>query len=225
MLDLLRSLFGFKQKEPFICGWAMNAGKEEGDRRFPMPDEIIELIDIYGSTLEHREMEKLAEMFAYWAVTEDITDDRRARLIERATQFARLADFLGPGWIPCNCNDPPDVLKFLALDALEADNARRDWKGDQSRQAALFLDHLASRMKILLEASPDPDHLTERICERAERAGIVTSDMRIRKLPYTGFVRDLLLDNPQAIEWARRAFELTDAEGLEGEQALLAVLR
>lgn len=217
----------YPQKTPFMHSRAINSASGEGDNHSPISDDIIELADSYV-TLEHHEMVKLAEMFAYWAATDDVTDDQRARLLERAAYFARLANFVGPGWIPLSGKYPLDVLKFLAMNALAEDHAWRNWKGDRSKRAALLLDDLASRMKFLLETSVDPDRLTEQTWLRAERAGIVTADMKVRRLPYAAFVRDLFLDNPRAVDWARRALDWVDVEGEEGEkgeQALLAILR
>lgn len=173
-----------------------------------MSENLGPLMELHGTRLEYEEMKKLAELFAHWAATEDITEERRARLRAQAIGFSELADFCGPDWVPRDRDDLEiDLLRFVAQDA-RADYDSRHWRLDQPTRFTAFLEAIAARMTALLELSAAPDLLMTEIRERAVRAGIVSPETKLRSLPYAAFVRDLLLDNPQAAMWtARRALD------------------
>jgi hypothetical protein len=104
---------------------------------------------------------------------------------------------------------------------IDDDDCRRS---DRAEVAEEFLEALAKRMTALLDASPDPDALMASIREKAGQAGIMPPGMKIRSLPYAAFVRDLLLDNPRAIDWAYRSrFDMASAN-VSDETELLGLI-
>lgn len=200
MLGWLRSLI-FPRPTPFLCGWALERSAFHEVANNDMPQDLGELLELHGTRLEYREMLALAELFTRWAGTEDVSDEQRARLIRSGTEFAQLAEFCGPDWEPRNRDEQQlDLLRFIAQDAQAGDDDC--WRSDRAKAAEEFLEALAKRMTALLEASPDPDALMVKIREKAQQAGLLQPGTKIRSLPYTAFVRDLLLDNPRAIVWA-----------------------
>jgi hypothetical protein len=222
MMGWLRSLI-FPRPKSFICGWALRRSAFHEVANNDMPRDLGELIELHGTRLEYREMLALAEMFIRWADTEDVTEEQRARLLRSGREFAQLAAFCGPDWEPRNRDEQqPDLLRFIAHDALiDDDDCRRS---DRAEVAEEFLEALAKRMTALLDASPDPDALMASIREKAGQAGIMPPGMKIRSLPYAAFVRDLLLDNPRAIDWAYRSrFDMASAN-VSDETELLGLI-
>jgi len=200
MLNWLRSLI-FPRPKSFICGWALRRSAFHEVANNDMPHDLGELIELHGTRLEYREMRALAEMFTRWAMTEDIIEEQRARLLRSGSGFAQLAEFCGPDWEPRNRDEQQlDLLRFIAQDALTDDDD--SWRSDRVEAAEEFLEALAKRMTSLIEASTDPDVLMANIREKAAEAGILRPGMKIRSLPYSAFVRDLVIDNPHAGEWA-----------------------
>ena len=188
-----------------------------------MPRDLGELIELHGTRLEYWEMLALAELFTTWAETEDVTDEQRVRLRRSGREFAQLAEFCGPDWQPRNRDEQQlDLLKFVAQDALEDDDDC--WRSDRAKIAEEFLKALAKRMTALLEASPDPDALMDNIREKAEQVGILPPGTKLRSLPYSAFVRDLLLDNPLAVEWAYSARFYMASEAVIDETELLRLI-
>jgi hypothetical protein len=114
MIRWLRSLI-FPHPESFICGWALTRSAIHEVANNDMPHDLGELIELHGTRLEYQEMQALAELFAHWAKTEDVTEEQRARLRAQARAFGELADFCGPDWVPRDRDDGHiDLLRFIA---------------------------------------------------------------------------------------------------------------
>lgn len=107
-----------------MCGWALRESIRRGGDYPPVPEDMSEMVEIYGAVLEHCEMQKLADLFNHWGHAEELTDDRRTRLFTRASTFARLAAHCGPDWRPNSSERPPGILKFIAQDAIAGDHGR-----------------------------------------------------------------------------------------------------
>lgn len=222
MIGWLRSLI-FPRPKSFICGWALRRSAFHKVADNDMPRDLGELIELHGTRLEYREMKALAELFTTWAETEDVTDEQRARLLRSGKEFAQLAEFCGPDWEPRNRDEQQlDLLRFIAQDALFDDDDC--WRSDRAKAAEEFFEALATRMTSLLEASADPDALIADIRHRAEQAGLLQPGMKIRSLPYTAFVRDLLLDNTRAVDWAYRGRFDTAYSDISNEAELLRLI-
>ena len=222
MFDWLRSLI-FPPPKPFLCGWALARSAFHEAANNDMPRDLGELMELHGTRLQYREMLALAQLFATWAATEDVSEEQRNRLLRSGMEFAQLAEFCGSDWQPRNRNEQkPDLLKFIVQDALVDDDDC--WRSDRARVAEEFLEALARRMIALLEASANPDAFIVDIRHNAEQAGILQPEMKIRSLPYSAFVRDLLLDNPRTIEWAGHAHLGSDLIASADEATLLSVM-
>ena len=90
----------------------------------PLPR--TEQIDAHRAleTLDYAEMVALSELFDSWALGEpDIDEQRRARLLAWSVDYAVLAEYCGPEWRASRRDDPPDLIAFIARQALRSNGA------------------------------------------------------------------------------------------------------
>jgi hypothetical protein len=69
-------------------------------------------------------------------------------------------------------------------------------------EATHLLSQLAARTEAILANDPDPREAMREIAQEAESAGLIDATGSVRMTSPMVFVRDLLLDNPEAQEWA-----------------------
>jgi len=68
-----------------------------------------------------------------------------------------------------------------------------------------FLSKLASRAEALLRADPEPRPMMRKIVETAQESHLLHPAAQPRLERPEEFIQDLLVDNPQALEWANFA--------------------
>ena len=76
-------------------------------------------------TLDHAEMDALANMYTRWALTEPALDgDQRTKLIELSSDYEHIAAYAGRCWRATRPEFPPDAIAFVArLELKDAQNA------------------------------------------------------------------------------------------------------
>jgi hypothetical protein len=69
-----------------------------------------------SDALDYADMVALSGRFRRWAIYDtSTTPEQNTRLIEWSADFERLAEWVGPKWRAANPENPPSILKFVAM--------------------------------------------------------------------------------------------------------------